>query len=193
MNYLSFKEFVEKYGLKDEITSNVKIKEILNDLKIPCGIYMRDDKFTTTSCIVNLHPSVGTHWVMYTNQNYFDSYGTPSPLKIMSFIKSAKLRGIYSEYKIQKDDSYRAAYCLYVLYLTKILGFKNAVLILYYQTFKLNKWRKLISIHLKIKLSRIASHTTSQNSFTIKILQKVQQRRSYTHMRKNYQKIDKNL
>ena len=40
MNYLSFKEFVEKYGLKNEATSNVKIKEILNELNFPCGIYI---------------------------------------------------------------------------------------------------------------------------------------------------------
>ena len=46
MNYLSFKEFVEKYGLKNEATSNVKIKEILNELHIPCGIYMRDISLT---------------------------------------------------------------------------------------------------------------------------------------------------
>ena len=47
-NYLSFKEFVEKYVLKNEATSNVKIKEILNELNIPCRIHMRDDKFNTT-------------------------------------------------------------------------------------------------------------------------------------------------
>ena len=134
-NYLSFKEFVEKYGVKNEATSNVKIKEILNELNIPCGIYKRDDKFNTTSGIVNLHPSVGTHWVMYTNKNYFDSYGCPPPLNIMSFINN----GIYSEYQIQTNDSYCAAYCLYTLYLTNKIGFKNAVLNLYYQTFKLNK------------------------------------------------------
>ena len=29
---------------------------------------MRDDKFTTDSGIVNIHPSVRTHWVMYTNK-----------------------------------------------------------------------------------------------------------------------------
>ena len=50
-NYLSFKEFVEKYGLKDEATSNVKIKEILKLMNTSCGIYMRDDKFTTSSGI----------------------------------------------------------------------------------------------------------------------------------------------
>ena len=82
MKYLSFKEFVEKYGLKNEATSNVKIKEILNELKIPCGIYMRDDKFTTDSGIVNLHPTKGTYWVMFINEHYFDSYGCPPPKNI---------------------------------------------------------------------------------------------------------------
>ena len=145
MNYLSFKEFIENYRLKNEAYSNVKIKEILNrlrasgELNIPCGIYMRDDKFTTSSGIVNLHPSVGTHWVMYTDKHYFDSYGCPPPLNIMSFIAKLHKSGVYSEYRIQANDSYCAAYCLYTLYLTQILGFKNAVLNLYYQTFKLNK------------------------------------------------------
>ena len=57
MNYLSFEEFVEKYGLKNEVTSNVKIKEVLDKLTIPARVYMRDDKFTTDSGIVNLHPT----------------------------------------------------------------------------------------------------------------------------------------
>ena len=129
MNYLSFKEFVNKYGLKNEATSNVEIKEILKLMNTSCGIYMRDDKFKTTSGIVNLHPTKGTHWVMFTNQNYFDSYGCPPPLNITKQINN----GIYSEYQIQTNDSYCAAYCLYVLYLTKVKGFKNAVLNLYYQ------------------------------------------------------------
>ena len=129
MNYLSFKEFVNKYGLKNEATSNVEIKVILKLMNTSCGIYMRDDKFTTTSGIVNLHPTKGTHWVMFTNQNYFDSYGCPPPLNITKQINN----GIYSEYQIQKDDSYCAAYCLYVLYLTNIIDFKNAVLNVYYQ------------------------------------------------------------
>ena len=89
-----------------------------------CRIYMRDDKFTTPSGIVDLHPSVGTHWIMYTNKYYFDSYGCPPPLNIMSFINN----GFNLEYQIQTDDSFCAAYCLYVLYLTIINGFKNAVL-----------------------------------------------------------------
>ena len=94
MNYLSFKEFVEKYGLKDEATSHVKIKEILDTLSTQSasgvlklnstGIYMRDDKFTITSGIVNLHPTKGTHWVMFSDKFYFDSYGCPPPTNIYS-------------------------------------------------------------------------------------------------------------
>ena len=135
MNYLSFKEFVNKYGLKNEATSNVEIKEILKLMNTSCGIYMRDDKFITTSGIVNLHPTKGTHWVMFVNEFYFDSYGCPPPLIITKQINN----GIYSEYQIQKDDSFCAAYCLYVLYLTQIIGFKNAVLSKLAKSFSMQK------------------------------------------------------
>ena len=39
--------------------------------------------------------------------------------------------------KSKKNDSYCASYCLYIIYLTKVLGidFKSAVLNLYYQRF----------------------------------------------------------
>ena len=43
MKDFSIQEFVEKYGLKNEATSNVKIKEILNELNISAGVYMSDD------------------------------------------------------------------------------------------------------------------------------------------------------
>ena len=128
-------EFVEKYRLKNEATSNVKIKEILNEINIPCEIYMRDDKFTTPSGTVNLHPTKGTQWVMFVNEFYFDSYGCPPPLNITSYINNC----FYSEKQIQKNGSYCAAYCLYVLDLTNIIGFKNAVLNLYYQIIMNNK------------------------------------------------------
>ena len=61
---------------------------------------MRDDKFTIPSGIVNLHPTKGTHWIMFINEYYFDSYGCPPPLNIMSngvslrmvFIQNIKIR-----------------------------------------------------------------------------------------------------
>ena len=105
---------------------------------------MRDDKFTTDSGIVNIHLTKGTYWVMLVNEFCFDSYGCPPPLNIMSFLNN----GFYSEYQIQTDDSYCAAYCLYVLYFTNIIGFKNAVLNLYYQTFQT---RKRIQTRIRIR------------------------------------------
>ena len=65
---------------------------------------------------------------MFSNQNYFDSYGLP-PVNIIEQRKS----GLYSKNQIQKNDSFCAAYCLYVLYLTNINCFESAVLNLNYQ------------------------------------------------------------
>ena len=73
---------------------------------------MRDDKITTTSGIVNLHPTKGTHWVMFVGQFYFDSYGCPPPLSVLNQIKEKHNVCIYSEYRIQKQDSLCASYCL---------------------------------------------------------------------------------
>ena len=66
---------------------------------------MRDAKFTTTSDIVHLHPTKETHWVMFPNRNHFDSYGFAPPVNTENQISG----GIYSEYQIQKNDSYCAA------------------------------------------------------------------------------------
>ena len=89
MNYLSFKELVDKYALKDEANFNLKLKEILHILKLnSTGIYLRDDKFTTTAGKVNLPPTKRTHWVMFSNQKYFDSYGYPPTENIIKQIKN---------------------------------------------------------------------------------------------------------
>ena len=105
----------------------------LNDV----GIYILDGPFSTDIGIVNLHPSKGSHWVFYIYENYFDSYGAVCPKKLSKFIIKRYGYCLYSEYKIQKNDSYCASYCLYIIYLTKGIGidFKSAVLNLYYQRF----------------------------------------------------------
>ena len=63
MKYLSFKEFADKHGLKDEATSNVKKKT--KSLMTSSNVYMRDDKFTINSGIVNIKPTKGAHWVLF--------------------------------------------------------------------------------------------------------------------------------
>ena len=111
------------------------MKKIRLDTKV--GIYLRDGPFSTDIGIVNLHPSKGTHWVLYSKDCYFDSYGCPPPKKLLNYLKNKHKKCIYSEYQIQKNDSFCASYCLYIIYLTKVvrIDFKSAVLNLYYQKF----------------------------------------------------------
>ena len=133
---ITFNDFVLKNNLKNKATSNIKIQQILSCLGLSdVGIYLRDGLFSTDVGIVNLHPSTGTHWVCYINENYFDSFVCVCPKKL--FIIKRNGYCFYSEYQIQKNDSYCASYCLYIVYLTKVLGidFKSAVLNLYYQRF----------------------------------------------------------
>ena len=140
---MMFNEFNKKYNLKNKATSNIKIQKVLTSIGLDnVNIYLRDGLFSSDIGIVNLHPSKGTHWVCYLNENYFDSYGCAPPGKLSKFIIKHYKHCLYSEYKIQgltnKRDSYCASYCLYILYLTKVLGidFKSAVLNLYYQMIK---------------------------------------------------------
>ena len=137
---MTFYDFIKKHNLKNKATSNIKIQQVLNSIGLNnIGIYLRDGPFSSDIGTVNLHPSKGTHWVCYKNENYFDSYGCVPPKKLSKFIIKRNGYCLYSEYKIQgltsKQDSYCASYCLYIIYLTKVLGidFKIAVLNLYYQ------------------------------------------------------------
>ena len=133
---ITFNDFIKKFNLKNKATSNIKIQNILSSLSLNgVGIYLRDAPFKSDIGIVNLHPSKGSHWVVYINENYFDSYGCAPLKKLSKFIIKRNGYCLYSEYKIQKNDSYCASYCLFIIYLTKIVGidFKSAVLNLYYQ------------------------------------------------------------
>ena len=140
---MSFNDFVYKYGLKNEATSNIKTYEVLKkiELDLKVGIYLRDGSFSTDIGIVNLHPSKGTHWVCYINENYFESYGCVPPNKQSKFIIKRNGHCLYSEYKIQgltsKQDSYCASYCLYIIYFTKVvrLDLKSPVLNMHSQRF----------------------------------------------------------
>ena len=135
---LTFNDFIKKYKLKNKATSNIKIQQVLNSIGLnTVGIYLRDGPFSTDIGIVNLHPSKGSHWVCYINENYFDSYGVICPEELSKFIIKRNGYCLYSEYQIQKNDSFCASYCFYIIYLTKVIGidFKSAVLNLYYQSF----------------------------------------------------------
>ena len=132
---MTFNDFIKKYNLRNKATSNLKIQQVLSFLFLDgVGIYLGDGPFKSDNGIVNLHPSKGTHWVCYINENYFDN-GCGPPKKLSRFIIKRNGYCLYSEYQIEKNDTFCASYCLYIIYLKKVLGidFKSAVLNLYYQ------------------------------------------------------------
>ena len=46
--------------------------------------------------IVNLHPTKGTHWVVYKIESYFDSYGHSPPNILSKFIIKRNGNFLYS-------------------------------------------------------------------------------------------------
>ena len=97
---MTFNDFIHKHNLKNKATSNIKLYEVLKQIRLDSkvGIYLRDGPFQSDIGIVNLHPSKGTHWVCYINENYFDSYGVVCPKKL--FIIKRNGHCLYSEYQI---------------------------------------------------------------------------------------------
>ena len=91
------------------------------------GSYLGDKPFSKKVGIVNLHTAKRTHWVAFINQNYFDSDVRPPTEKLLKF-NNIKLNGscLFSESEIQgmtiKRNSYCAAFCLCILYLTNVSG-----------------------------------------------------------------------
>ena len=81
---MDFNDFLKKIDLKNKATSNMKIQQVRDSIGLnKVGIYLRDGPFSTDVGIVNLHPSKGSHWVCYINENNFDSYGVVCPKEII--------------------------------------------------------------------------------------------------------------
>ena len=84
---ITFNDFVKKHNFRNKATSNIKIQQVLNSIGLNnVNIYLRDGPFLSDIGILNLHPSKGTHWVCYINENYFDSYGVVCSKKLSKFI-----------------------------------------------------------------------------------------------------------
>ena len=116
----TFNDFVHKHNLTKEATSNKKIYPALSSLGLnDVDIYPRDEPFSSDIGIVNLHPSRATHWIVYINETYSDSYGCAPPNKLFKFNKKINKQCLYSEYKKQSltgnRDSYCASYCVNII------------------------------------------------------------------------------
>ena len=98
---ISFNDFVRKHDLKNKAASNIKGQQVLCSIGLDnVGIYLRNGPFRSAIGIVNLRPSKGTHWVVYINERYFDSYGCAPPKKLSKFFIKRNGHCLYSEYQI---------------------------------------------------------------------------------------------
>ena len=79
-------------------------------------IYLRDGLFISDFDFVSLRLSKRSLWVVYINENFFDSYRCSPPQKLSKINIKRNEYCLYSEYKIQglpaKRDSFCSRYCL---------------------------------------------------------------------------------
>ena len=54
-------KFLSTSKLRNNAISNIKIQQKLNNLALNTGIIMGDDKTSTNSTIVKVHPNESTH------------------------------------------------------------------------------------------------------------------------------------
>ena len=110
---MSFHDFVQKYNLKNKATSIIQIYQVFSSLGLnDVNTYLRDGPFSSLIGILNFHPSKGTPWVAYRNETYSDSYGCICPKRLSKFIIKRNGYCLYSEYQIQKNDTFCGSYCL---------------------------------------------------------------------------------
>ena len=62
---MTFNDFVHEHHLKNKATSNIKIQQVHGSISLDdVEINLRDGSFESDIEIVNIHPSIGTHWVL---------------------------------------------------------------------------------------------------------------------------------
>ena len=98
----TFSEFKKTYNLKNKVTSNIKLQEVLNNVRLHLKLYTTEFIFATKSSIVNIQPKRGTHWLLFVHKYFFVSYFCAHP-NILGYSKSKHGKCIYSEYQIQKE------------------------------------------------------------------------------------------
>ena len=99
---MSFNDFVLQYNLKNQATSNIKFYQVLSLFFLKkVGIHLGDGPFSSDIAFFKLHPSEVKHWVVYLNENCFDSSGCSPRQKLYKFIVKRNGHCLYFEHKIQ--------------------------------------------------------------------------------------------
>ena len=104
-------DFNYEFGLKIETTPKKSLSCPFIFIFEGCRIYLRNGPFVCDIGILNLHPFEGTLWVIYINENFFDSYACAPPQTLFKFILKRNGYCLLSEYnwrilwilRLQKD------------------------------------------------------------------------------------------
>ena len=75
-------------------------------LRLGFAIILRDENFITSLAMVNLHPKICIHWVVFTEGTYFDSHHCPLSSDTLNHKKSRHGSYVESENQIQKHGSF---------------------------------------------------------------------------------------
>ena len=94
-----------------------------------------------------------------------------TPKKLFKIIIKRNRYCLYSEYQNQKNDSYCASYCLYILYLAQVVSidFKSAVSNLYCQRFSFLNGFEQIAIDNSVRYIPISEKTNETDKKPKKI------------------------
>ena len=127
MKVLSFKDFMKKYKIKNDIMNESQLQRLYS-----YPIYPRGSKIYSDRGFVNIDNGRmgGTHWTcFYINDNksyYFDSFGgQPDKCLLKQLIKTI----MYHKNKIQHINSQLCgSYCLYFFYSIERINYYDTIL-----------------------------------------------------------------
>ena len=132
MKILTFKDFMQKFNLKNDTMNEYQLQRIYNYPKYP-----RDSKIYSDRGFVNIDNGSmrGSHWTCFVVKDkkscYFDSSGgAPDKFLLNQLPKPI----IYHNYKIQDINSQLCgSYCLYFFYLIERMNYYNTILKLVFE------------------------------------------------------------
>ena len=133
---VSFNEFNPKYSFLKKAISNIENQQIpSNKVKF----FLRDGPFISDVGIVNLHPSKGTHWVLYINKIFLIHRVVHYQTNCLSLMLNEMHFGCILSTNSKALDQKEMLFVLlivHVYFFTTTLGMlkKSAVLYLYCQT-----------------------------------------------------------
>ena len=131
MKVLNFKDFMEKYNLKNDTMNESQLQKIYN-----YPIYPKNSHIYSDRGFVNIDDGSqgGSHWTAFIIKDksyYFDSFGGhPDKFLLNQLPKPIT----YHDYKIQHINSKLCgSYCLYFFYLIERMNYYDAILKMYFE------------------------------------------------------------